>query len=1084
LVVAKFRCCLLTCVVCKPFEQGGVKEGELYKGIADKASSIGSKVGLGKSTAGGAAAVATPLADVASAGTAAAAAIPVADLVGAAAALKDTEVILAELVPVSLTASAAMTGVSAAATTEAVAISGVGAAATITTVAKSVLATVTGACSAVFASLTTAAAAVSGSLTMTGAISAALSGAFVIMSTAASVATAAMASLFTILAPLVAPIAAIAAVIAAVLIPVLAALDDSLDGTLSKSGMYPSILKKIGDAMNFFTPIGAIIDTVVFAFRQLWTIIKMVGEAVVSLLLPVLIPLGAVLAAITVTFKATQLVISGLLAAMRAWLYVALIPIKVALFALAIPLKLLKLAFDAIFLPFTLAKKASEYFVAAIKLIPSAASAAWAGIQKLSAWAWSAAKMVGSAAVSIVKSIGAMVQTAGRATVALGKMAWAGMVGGVRLVGDAINGVGAALKQTGMAMGIVGGGLAALGASIVGPLTQAASMFQEHGETVSRLAKGYKISAEAASVYTDTMGQMNRAVGEKGGAAGGFRMQENRMASLVKTMKEGSAEYEKWRKQAEASGMVLGGPGVESALAMDDAMDRLRDSLKGLWIQLGSAVAPAVVEATEFMAGFVRGVVTWVKENKPLVASVFQVAKVVAGVGTAIGIAGTALITLGSAISPLTAVLAAIAGAMAVVEYRTGAARSLWDAYKGSVVSVYNTVVQTLGPVVAFVRETLDGIYDAVKAGDLALAAQIAWGGFKIAWIDGLLWLSERTSGTFQAILQNHAVGNWKAAADGAMGMVQAAFLRMQDVADRAWTWVINKADETWNWVQNGAERMWVGIQDAFSIGLVAVEASWVEMLNNMKIWASEFLVWLRQNMIEPLVSWMENSNLVPDSWAKNARKAVGSFKDMEGALQRSTLSEEDKAKKISGIQKTADDERDARHRDLIASQDARESGLTERQAGRLGEQGDRSRQRNDEIARQQSRGGAGEGVAFEAELKSRTAREKLEADKAEAKRKMEEMAQPDEPGLAGKEKEGKGMVVSGAGAYAAMMIGSADSPAKQTNNLLKQTRIDQLKHQNAEKQHWKEMIALLKQLGADTSKYYIDGKPVWDMMG
>jgi hypothetical protein len=270
------------------------------------------------------------------------------------------------------------------------------------------------------------------------------------------------------------------------------------------------------------------------------------------------------------------------------------------------------------------------------------------------------------------------------------------------------------------------------------------------------------VSAEEMSVYAYAASQATGRLGQMGEA--------ERIANITRQVKVGSQEYENWRRQAEAAGAVIGDQGVTAAMALGTAYQRLSASLSGLWQQLGAAVAPAITESTELMVGAIRGITAWVKQNQKLIATVFRVATAVAGLGTALVAVGGALMSIGTAISPLTAILAAVAGAMAVVEYRTQAGTTLIGAYRDSVTKMYQTVMQYLQPILKQFQQVFGGIKDAVMGGDLALAVQIAWGGIKAAWAEGLLWISSRTDGVFGGLLNNLAGGNWKAAAESAAG--------------------------------------------------------------------------------------------------------------------------------------------------------------------------------------------------------------------------------------------------------------------------------------------------------------------------
>jgi hypothetical protein len=457
-----------------------------------------------------------------------------------------------------------------------------------------------------------------------------------------------------------------------------------------------------------------------------------------------------------------------------------LLPLLAVLAAAYVAMKAFRLATAAIKLPFQIVGRAIKGAVALIRSIPGAIKGAVEYLKRL-----------GKAAVDAAK----------RLTTA----AWAGFTG-------TINRISSSFKQLGRTVAIVGAGMAAAGALIVAPLTKAAKEFQKHGERINLLTEQYRrfgVTAETMSVYAYAASQ---AVGRLGAMG-----ESERIANIMRTVKEGTPEFENWRRQAEAAGAVMGGDGVASAMALGDAYRRLSASLSGLWQQLGSAVAPAITETTELMVGAIRGITAWVKQNQTLIANVFRVATAVAGLGTSLTAVGGALMGIGTAISPLTAILAAVAGAMAVVEYRTQAGTTLIGAYRDSVVRMYQTVMQYLEPILKHFQRVFGGIRDAVMAGDLQLAFQIAIAGIKVAWVEGMNWLAERTGGIFGNVLKNLAGGNWKGAAEQAMNGIRVAWLTGINFLDRLWADLRTNFRNVMYGLADQLDPIWQRIKDGFT---------------------------------------------------------------------------------------------------------------------------------------------------------------------------------------------------------------------------------------------------------------------------
>lgn len=570
-----------------------------------------------------------------------------------------------------------------------------------------------------------------------------------------------------------------------------------------------------------------------------------------------------------------------------------LIAIAAAVAAAYAAFKTLQLAVAAVKLPFQVAAKAVEWFVAGIKSLPN-----------LIGWTVGALKRLTVAGYDAAKSLGAGV--------------WSGVSATFRGINNAISTVGSTIKATGKGMAYLGAGMTALGALVTVPLTKAAQKFAEMGNHIKVLTEQYKVfgmTAEQASVYSYAASQASGLLGTLGEA--------ERIQYLMRTMRTGTAEYEKWRKQAELSGAVMTGGALAGAKVLTEAYHRLTGALQGLWASLGQAVGPAVADWTEIVVGAIRGATQWVRQNQQLIATVSKVATAIGTVGSVIAAAGTALMGLGAAISPLTALLAAVAGGMAVVEYKTRVGATLWGAYSDSVVKLYGTVMTFLKPILEETKKVIGGIVDAVKGGDLALAAKIAWAGLKLAWSEGLLWLSEQTGETFGAVLKNLAGGNWKAAADGAVGMIKAAFLSLKLVM----------------------YDVWDGIQGGFDTVMGAIEKGWSGLWNIVKRQGLVTFTWLLNNVFAPIVKKLVAiSNAMQTMWlpksvkdaayesAKASKEALKTLVESHGKMKESILSPEQLAKNDDRVNREVADKQAARQQANAARRKEIETQIAELQ--------------------------------------------------------------------------------------------------------------------------------------------------------
>lgn len=374
--------------------------------------------------------------------------------------------------------------------------------------------------------------------------------------------------------------------------------------------------------------------------------------------------------------------------------------------------------------------------------------------------------------------------------------------------GAMVRGVSAGLQTLGKWTAYAGGAMVAAAGALVGPAQMAADAYADFGSSLAAIAADYDLSTEAAA-----------------GLALASRLTGDSVADLADRMGEGSAASQAWSRYAAQLGLSLGTAGAAGAVSLSDAFSTLKAAAAGFWIQLGSAVAPAIQETTQLMVGAIQIATRWVTEHKPLIATAFRIASGVAIAGSAIVSLGGVIAGAGAIISPLTAGLAVLAGGLAVVEVRTGAGRGFWAAYGDSLRSVYGTVVDYGSRIVRFASGVFSGVTDAVRAGRLDLAVTIAWSAAQLAWIKGLSELSSLTSGAFSDIAATLAAGN----------------------------------------LADSAQALWLGIQIAFTAGVGALDSVWTGMVNGfeealraMAGYAASFLGQVIDKLLMPM-SFMEN---------------------------------------------------------------------------------------------------------------------------------------------------------------------------------------------------------------------------------
>jgi TP901 family phage tail tape measure protein len=203
-----------------------------------------------------------------------------------------------------------------------------------------------------------------------------------------------------------------------------------------------------------------------------------------------------------------------------------------------------------------------------------------------------------------------------------------------------------------------------------------------------------------------------------------------------------------------------GGTASKAAKEMDagigGAFRIILSAVEGVAIALGEAVAEPLKKAVEFGSNFLTIVVKLIEKNKSLVVTFGKIAAFVAAAGAAIvgiGVAfsGMAVVVGGfsAAISFAVTVLGAIGSVIGAVLSPVGlltvalvagtvAFFRYTEVGRTAISTLVNSVTSLFGNLRKTVTDTFGGIAEAIQAGDLSLAGQIAMVGLQLVFQQGL----------------------------------------------------------------------------------------------------------------------------------------------------------------------------------------------------------------------------------------------------------------------------------------------------------------------------------------------------------
>jgi len=519
------------------------------------------------------------------------------------------------------------------------------------------------------------------------------------------------------------------------------------------------------------------------------------------------------------------------------------------------------------------------------------------------------------------------------------------LVKGLQAASRRLKAFGAGLQATGLRM-------MALGAGIVTPLLASAKGYSEMGDQLDKMAKRTGFSVETLSELGYAAGLAGTDLGEVEVAA--KRMQrmivsaaegsqtatdallalglsaedllalkpEDQFLVIAKrlseitdpTLRAASAmevfgksgtsllpmmeNLAETRAEARRLGVVMSAQDAKAAAELNDAFNRVTAVLKSLVVTVGSALAPLLTE----MAGKVMELITafrdWLSQNQGLVVSILKIGAVILGVGaaltalgpvvsavgTAFGVMASVISTaLGFILSPIGLVITALAGLGAYIVWATGAGGKALE-WLGA----------RFDDLKGFALESLQGIKDALAAGDIALAAKILWLSMKVVWQAGINWLKGYWIAFKYWFLQTSSD-----IFDGLTIVVAEAWYGLR----RIWTGTINFLLNLWTRFSTGVLKIWNRVQ-----GFMAKQ--WAKVLGTLD--SSIDVEAVSRNIDRQTAAMNQSAQVRSESTQAERDKELAAIEVERKAVINMILDEtdeKDKARKQGHDQELADSE-------------------------------------------------------------------------------------------------------------------------------------------------------------------------------
>jgi hypothetical protein len=396
---------------------------------------------------------------------------------------------------------------------------------------------------------------------------------------------------------------------------------------------------------------------------------------------------------------------------------------------------------------------------------------------------------------------------------------------------ESLSSLGYAAEQSGVSAEELGHSFAHMSrtlAEAAGGSAEATKALDELGLSVQQL-QGLK-AEDRFRVIGDRLSKVADPAQRAAAAMGIF----GRAGAELLPMFDGGAEgLARLEARARELGLVMSGADAASARTFSVAFRDLMLVLRQSAIQIGAALAP---ELTRLVGWLTKGAVTvlnFVKENKQLILTVAGIAAGVTAAGAALAALGGAASAIGAAFAGLSSIVGAATAVLTALLTPIGLVVTALTAITAAVLYFTGAGGKALGwlgeqavVVAAKVTEAWGGIKDALSAGDLALAAKVAWTairaaalentvGIQKAWVNlssdvQVVWAEVVafvtkgfvTLGAYAAEWVARAIGQWQmiqAFAQGAWDTILATFKPVVDTLATVWENFVNGFMKAWN---------------------------------------------------------------------------------------------------------------------------------------------------------------------------------------------------------------------------------------------------------------------------------------------
>ena len=320
-------------------------------------------------------------------------------------------------------------------------------------------------------------------------------------------------------------------------------------------------------------------------------------------------------------------------------------------------------------------------------------------------------------------------------------------------------------------------------------------------------------------------------------------------ADLIPMLNDGKAGLKAFYAEAERLGLALSNEMIAKGDAFSDQLENIGEQVKGVKLQLGAALIPALSAATEKISKVIDKITKWVQENPELAATIGNIAMTT---GKWIAILGTAAFAIGSV-------------AFIILQFRK-AFRAMSDAVTIGI-SIFKNIKNTF----LVVDKAMKGYTKTQKLA--TVATKLFNKALKANPILTIISLIIVLGAVVYSVIKNwDKIAAWfKKLWDAIVGIFKAAW----EAIKKVWSTVTGWFSNLWGGIKAGAGKAWEGIKNTINKAREGVQKAW----GSVKGWFSNLWGNVKSGISNAwggIKDWF--SNLQPVEWMRGAWENVGTF--------------------------------------------------------------------------------------------------------------------------------------------------------------------------------------------------------------